>query len=114
MISNIAVVGGGVAGIAAVQTLRSEGYDGRLYLIGEEKEHPYDRTALSKSVLGGEKSSPPLLLPTDCYSDLRVELLLGSQAELLLLLMPCIGHHRHTDQSDDDPSQRHQAALGRK
>lgn len=83
MISNIAVVGGGVAGIAAVQTLRSEGYDGRLYLIGAEKEHPYDRTALSKSVLVGEKSSPPLLLPTDSYRDLRVELLLDRTVERL-------------------------------
>jgi biphenyl 2,3-dioxygenase ferredoxin reductase subunit len=83
MISEIAVVGGGVAGIAAVQTLRSEGYDGRLYLIGAEKEHPYDRTALSKSVLAGEKSSPPLLLPTDCYSDLRVELVLNRTVERL-------------------------------
>ncbi len=83
MISNIAVVGGGVAGAAAVQALRSEGYEGRLYLIGAEKEHPYDRTALSKSVLVGEKSNPPPLLPVDCYSDLRVELVLNRTVERL-------------------------------
>lgn len=76
MVSNIAVVGGGVAGVAAVQALRSEGYDGRLFLIGNEREHPYDRTTLSKSVLGGEKSRPPLLVPTDCYADLQVEMVL--------------------------------------
>ncbi|PVG83182.1 pyridine nucleotide-disulfide oxidoreductase [Nocardioides gansuensis] len=83
MISNIAVVGGGVAGIAAVQALRSDGYEGRLYLIGAEKEHPYDRTALSKSVLVGENSHPPPLLPVDCYSDLRVELVLDRTVERL-------------------------------
>lgn len=78
MISNIAVVGGGVAGVAAVQALRSEGYDGRLFLVGKEAEHPYDRTTLSKSVLCGEKSHPPLLLPTDCIADLRVEMVLDT------------------------------------
>lgn len=83
MISSIAVVGGGVAGLAAVQTLRAEGYDGRLYLIGAEQEHPYDRTALSKSVLCGEKTSPPPLLPVDGYSDLRVELVLDRRVERL-------------------------------
>lgn len=78
MISTIAVVGGGVAGVAAVQALRSEGYDGRLLLIGKEAEHPYDRTALSKSVLCGERSHPPLLLPMDCIADLRVEMVLDT------------------------------------
>lgn len=83
MVSNIAVVGSGVAGVAAVQALRSEGYDGRLVLIGKEGEHPYDRTALSKSVLGGDKSSAPLLLPTDHYADLRVEVVLDRTVERL-------------------------------
>lgn len=83
MISSIAVVGGGVAGFAAVTSLRSEGYDGRLYLIGEEPEHPYDRTALSKSVLCGDKSSPPPLLSLDGYSDLGVELVLDRRVERL-------------------------------
>lgn len=78
MISNIAVVGGGVAGVAAVQALRAEGYDGRLFLVGKEAEHPYDRTALSKSVLCGEKSHPPLLLATDSIADLRVEMVLDT------------------------------------
>ncbi|AWK72539.1 pyridine nucleotide-disulfide oxidoreductase [Rhodococcus oxybenzonivorans] len=80
MVSTIAVVGSGVAGVAAVQALRSEGYDGRLFLIGKEREHPYDRTALSKTVLCGEKSHPPLLLPTDSIADLRVEMVLDTTA----------------------------------
>lgn len=80
MVSTIAVVGNGVAGVAAVQALRSEGFDGRLFLVGKEAEHPYDRTALSKTVLSGEKSRPPLLLPTDSLADLRVEMVLDTAA----------------------------------
>ncbi|MCZ8379449.1 FAD-dependent oxidoreductase [Mycobacterium sp. CPCC 205372] len=76
MISDIAVVGSGVAGVAAVQALRSEGFDGRLYLVGKEADQPYDRTALSKSVLSGEKQHPPHLLSRECIADLRVEMVL--------------------------------------
>lgn len=78
MVSTIAIVGNGVAGVSAVQALRSEGFDGRLFLIGKEAEHPYDRTALSKSVLSGEKEHPPLLLPTDSIADLRVEMVVDT------------------------------------
>ncbi len=78
MISDIAIIGAGVAGVAAVQALRAEGFDGRLFLVGKETEQPYDRTALSKSVLCGEKSHPPLLLSTDCVADLRVEMVLDT------------------------------------
>lgn len=75
MTATIAVVGNGVAGVSAVQALRAEGYDGRLVLIGDERGLPYDRTALSKAVLAGDRSDPPVLLPADRYDALRVEAL---------------------------------------
>ncbi len=48
------IVGGGMAGAKAAETLRAEGFDGRLVLVGDEPELPYERPPLSKSYLAGE------------------------------------------------------------
>ncbi|MGN9890272.1 NAD(P)/FAD-dependent oxidoreductase [Micromonospora sp. L31] len=45
------IVGAGLAGARAAQTLREEGFDGRIVLFGEETERPYERPALSKGRL---------------------------------------------------------------
>jgi 3-phenylpropionate/trans-cinnamate dioxygenase ferredoxin reductase component len=50
---HIVVVGASAAGLAAAETLRREGYDGQLTLIGDERHLPYDRPPLSKQVLRG-------------------------------------------------------------
>jgi NADH dehydrogenase FAD-containing subunit len=42
------VVGGGAAGFSCVDTLRKEGYQGRLVLVCQEAVLPYDRTKISK------------------------------------------------------------------
>jgi 3-phenylpropionate/trans-cinnamate dioxygenase ferredoxin reductase subunit len=47
------VVGGGLAGAKAVETLRAEGFDGQVTLIGAEAERPYERPPLSKGLLLG-------------------------------------------------------------
>ncbi len=53
----IVVVGGGLAGAKAVETLRGEaGYDGRLTVLAAEPLLPYDRPPLSKGVLKGEEN----------------------------------------------------------
>ncbi|WP_433352762.1 NAD(P)/FAD-dependent oxidoreductase [Microtetraspora malaysiensis] len=52
--SRIAVVGASLAGLRAVQTLRSEGFAGDIILIGAETHRPYNRPPLSKSVLRGD------------------------------------------------------------
>lgn len=44
----IVVIGGGPAGFQCVETLRQEGFDGRIYLVCAEDVSPYDRTKLSK------------------------------------------------------------------
>ena len=49
-----AIVGAGLAGAKAAQTLRSEGFDGRVVLLGEERWRPYERPPLSKGYLRGE------------------------------------------------------------
>jgi 3-phenylpropionate/trans-cinnamate dioxygenase ferredoxin reductase subunit len=51
---SIVIVGASLAGAKAAQTLREEGYDGRLVLVGEEPERPYERPPLSKDYLRGE------------------------------------------------------------
>jgi 3-phenylpropionate/trans-cinnamate dioxygenase ferredoxin reductase subunit len=49
-----AIVGAGLAGAKAAETLREEGFDGRLVLLGAEPERPYERPPLSKDYLRGE------------------------------------------------------------
>jgi NADPH-dependent 2,4-dienoyl-CoA reductase/sulfur reductase-like enzyme len=53
-LKQVVVVGGGVAGTMAAQTLRAEGFDGELTMIGAERHAPYHRPALSKKLLTGE------------------------------------------------------------
>jgi 3-phenylpropionate/trans-cinnamate dioxygenase ferredoxin reductase subunit len=49
-----AIVGASLAGAKAAETLRTEGFDGRLLLLGDEPERPYERPPLSKAYLRGE------------------------------------------------------------
>src|ERR1700691_5410306 len=51
--STIAVVGASLAGLRACETLRADGYDGRIVLVGAEDHQPYDRPPLSKQLLAG-------------------------------------------------------------
>ena len=50
------IIGGGDAGFAAAQTLREEGAEGSVVIVSRDPDPPYDRTAVSKGFLGGEKS----------------------------------------------------------
>ena len=80
----VAIVGAGAAAVAAAVTLREEGYAGRIMLISPEDEAPYDRTALSKMVLGSGKKDapPPPLRPADWYETHRVERLVDRVVKL--------------------------------
>src|SRR6201999_2300603 len=49
----IVIVGAPLAGLRAAEALRKEGFTGRLTIIGDEAEEPYDRPPLSKQVLAG-------------------------------------------------------------
>ena len=51
MSSTIVIAGASVAGARAAETLRAEGFDGRIVLVGAEPELPYERPPLSKAVL---------------------------------------------------------------
>jgi 3-phenylpropionate/trans-cinnamate dioxygenase ferredoxin reductase subunit len=84
MISTIVVVGGGQAGAQAVDTLRREGFAGRLLLICDEPALPYQRPPLSKRYLSGELTAERLPFRHRAfYEEHRVELRLGLQAVAL-------------------------------
>ena len=57
------IVGASLAGAKAAQTLRHEGFEGRLVLVGAEDERPYERPPLSKDYLRGEAGPRPRLRP---------------------------------------------------
>ncbi len=81
MISTILVIGGGQAGAQAIDTLRREGFGGRLVLIGDEPELPYQRPPLSKKFLSGEMPADRLVFRhRSFYDEHRIELKLGKQA----------------------------------
>jgi 3-phenylpropionate/trans-cinnamate dioxygenase ferredoxin reductase subunit len=81
MISTILIIGGGQAGAQAIDTLRREGFGGRLVLIGDEPELPYQRPPLSKKYLSGEMPADRLVFRhRSFYDEHRIELKLGRQA----------------------------------
>ncbi|HEX3847205.1 MAG TPA: FAD-dependent oxidoreductase [Steroidobacteraceae bacterium] len=78
MISTILIIGAGQAGAQAIDTLRKEGFTGRVVLIGEEGELPYQRPPLSKKYLCGELATDRLPFRHRAfYDEHRIELRLG-------------------------------------
>ncbi|MGI5452436.1 NAD(P)/FAD-dependent oxidoreductase [Streptomyces sp. CA-249302] len=75
----VAVVGASLAGLSAARSLRKQGYDGRLVVIGDELHRPYDRPPLSKEFLAGTLGEADLVLESD-GEDLGAEWLLGTRA----------------------------------
>ena len=75
------VVGASLAGLRAAETLREQGFDGRIVLIGEEPHLPYDRPPLSKSILDGSQQPETLRFrDQQFYDDQNIELMLGYRA----------------------------------
>ncbi|MFB2597940.1 NAD(P)/FAD-dependent oxidoreductase [Herbiconiux sp. P17] len=75
------IVGAALAGASAAKTLREEGFDGRIVLVGLERHHPYIRPPLSKEFLSGaaERDSVFVEKP-EWYADHDVELRTGVRA----------------------------------
>lgn len=71
----VVVVGAGLAGAKAVETLRADGYDGAITMLGQEPVRPYERPALSKSYLRGEGDPDEIFVHTaDVASSLDIDL----------------------------------------
>jgi 3-phenylpropionate/trans-cinnamate dioxygenase ferredoxin reductase subunit len=74
------IVGASLAGAKAAEALRGEGFEGRITLIGEESELPYERPPLSKEYLMGKAERQTVFVhDSDWYRDHEVELRLGTR-----------------------------------
>lgn len=97
---SVLIIGTGLAGVTAAATLREAGHTGRVVLVGDERESPYDRPPLSKAVLTNEDLAPLLTLDAasvdpwqvpaslalrapNWFTDAQIEMRLGRAARQL-------------------------------
>lgn len=74
------IVGGSHAAASLAASLRQEGWEGKISIIGDEPYLPYHRPPLSKAYFCGEKSEPELhIRPMSFYEQHNIDLLLGSR-----------------------------------
>ena len=78
----LAIVGASLAGLSAARAARAQGFRGRLIIIGDEAQRPYDRPPLSKDFLLGKVTEQDLLLETN-PDELRAEWIIGTGAASL-------------------------------
>ena len=76
----VLIAGAGLAGSRCAETLRSEGFDGRIVLAGDEPHPPYERPALSKELLAGARDDVSLR-PWSFWAEQGIELRLGTRVE---------------------------------
>jgi len=77
----IVIVGASLAGATAAATLRDDGFDGEIQLIGAEPQLPYNRPPLSKGYLRQQELfEDQLVKPAAYYAEQRIELTLGVRA----------------------------------
>jgi NADPH-dependent 2,4-dienoyl-CoA reductase/sulfur reductase-like enzyme len=81
-VKHVAIIGASLAGLSAARALRSQGFGGRVTVVGDETRRPYDRPPLSKEFLAGEMVETDLALEDD-DDDLQAEWLLGAAATKL-------------------------------
>jgi len=78
------IVGASLAGTNAAAQLRKDGFDGRIVLVGEERDRPYERPPLSKDYLRGETERAKLdVHGPDFYAENAIELRLSARAVAL-------------------------------
>ncbi|MFD7435469.1 NAD(P)/FAD-dependent oxidoreductase [Streptomyces sp. NPDC059861] len=78
------IVGGGLAGAKAAETLRAEGFSGRVILICDERDHPYERPALSKGYLLGKEERDSIFVHEPAwYAQNDIELHLGQTVDAI-------------------------------
>src|SRR4051812_5108048 len=75
MSDTFVIVGAGLAGAKAAETLREEGFDGRIVLLGAEPHRPYERPPLSKDYVRGESQRDGAFVhPEEFYAEKKIEL----------------------------------------
>jgi NADPH-dependent 2,4-dienoyl-CoA reductase/sulfur reductase-like enzyme len=72
------IVGGGLAGAKAAETLRDEGFTGDIVVFGDEREVPYERPPLSKDyLLGKAPREAAFVHPAEWYAEHSIDLRTG-------------------------------------
>jgi len=82
MTSSVVIVGSGQAGFQLAASLRDNGFRGRVTLVGEEPQLPYQRPPLSKGFLDGDSDGAELAFrPAQFYEENEIDLRLGVRVE---------------------------------
>ncbi|PSR32694.1 MAG: ferredoxin reductase [Sulfobacillus benefaciens] len=77
----IVIIGAGIAGASAAESLRNEGFDGQILMFDKGKDMPYDRPPLSKEYLLEGVNSSIMLWDGDRHADLNVDVELNTAIE---------------------------------
>lgn len=83
---SVVIVGAGLAGSRCAETLRAQGFDGQVTLVGDEPLGPYERPALSKEFLAGTKERIELREP-DHWEQRDIKLVLGHRVDAVNVAM---------------------------
>jgi 3-phenylpropionate/trans-cinnamate dioxygenase ferredoxin reductase subunit len=103
------IAGAGLAGAKAAETLREEGYEGKLVIVGAERERPYERPPLSKDYLRGESERESAYVhPEGFYAERDIELRL----ERSVLALDAAAHEVQLDDGERIPYARLLIATG--
>lgn len=83
MNNGVVIIGAGHAGVQAAASLRDEGFDGTIALIGDEAELPYHKPPLSKTFIKDPEAKPQILRAEAFYTGADIELMLGESITAL-------------------------------
>lgn len=95
--SRVVVVGASIGGITAAETLRREGFDGEIVVVGDEPHRPYLRPPLSKQILLGEWEPEQAFIQTVAQTD---ELDIDLRTSCVALDLDVAGRVVQTSQGD--------------
>jgi apoptosis-inducing factor 3 len=89
--ASIVIVGGGAAGQAAAETLRREGFAGKLTMLSADASPPCDRPILSKDYLAGNAPEEWIpLRPPEFFQEQKIDLVLGARATSIDVAGKCV------------------------
>ena len=81
---SVVIIGAGAAGVVAADTLRREGYEGRITIVDGDRDAPVDRPNLSKDYLAGSAPEEWVSLrPAEFFRERRIDVRLGRRASTL-------------------------------
>ncbi|MEO9336030.1 FAD-dependent oxidoreductase [Mesorhizobium sp. SB112] len=79
--NGVVIVGSGHAGVQVAASLREEGYEGPVILVGDEADAPYHKPPLSKAFIKDVEAKPQLLRGDVFYTGNAIDLRLGERVE---------------------------------